>query len=175
MKLYAIIPLVGLLVFSGYHWQAVVALRQEAAAEQVALATAHAATLKAEHNAQQQAMTALLDAQEQRKKDRAVRQARLLAEQTARQAALDRLDNARRRAAELAGQLDRDQQQIAAEKKTMTTLEAEKQADVEEQDYLRDFNAQAEANLKALTATLEKLAAPKSSAPTGGANLPTAP
>jgi chromosome segregation ATPase len=159
MKLYVIVPLAALLAFAGFHWHAAEELRQTAVAKQAALEASRTTRLKAERDAQQQAMASLLAAQEQRKSDLAAREARELADRTARQAALDALDAARHRQTDLARQLDRLQQETAGEKKSITELEAAKKSLLYEQSYLRDLAVQADANIRSLTTVLEKLAA----------------
>ncbi len=165
MKLYIILPLAALLAFAGYRWSAVAVLRQADADRQAAHVAAHAATLKAEHDAQQQALAATFAAQEQRKQERADQAARDLADQAARQAALDHLDAARRRAADLARQLDRLKEDLATEGKAVAGLETAKTEALAEQSSLRDLATPAGANLKNLSALVEKLAAAAPPAP----------
>jgi hypothetical protein len=159
MKAYFIAPLLALFMFVGYHWQAAGELRRRADQRQAALDAEHTAKLKAESEAQRQAVVAALAEQERRKKDRAEKEARDRAAQEARQAALDALDHARARQSELTRQLDHLQQDIAVEKKSVAELEAGKRAALSEQSFLQDFTVRANANVKALADVLDKLAA----------------
>jgi chromosome segregation ATPase len=173
MKTYVIAPLVALLLFSGYYWQATGALRRAAEAAEAQRAAEHTARLQAEREAQKQALTAALAEQERRKKERAEKEAAELATQEARQAALTKLDAARRRQNELTRQLDRLRADLAIENKSVAELEAAQKTHLSEQAFLRDFTAQADANVKSLATVLEKLLAAQAAARAAAAKAPT--
>ncbi|MEI6862231.1 MAG: hypothetical protein WCL04_08270 [Verrucomicrobiota bacterium] len=159
MKIYLIVPLLSLAAFTGYEWHTSAALRREAADRQARLDTAHAAKLQTERIAQEQALAAALAEQEKQKQTRAAKAARDRAAQESRQAALDTLAATRQRSTDLTRQVERLQQEIAIEKKSLAELESEKLDDLSEQAFLRDLAVKTDANLKSLTALLEKIAA----------------
>ena len=172
MKIYFIVPLLSLVAFAGYEWRASAAFLREAADRQAMLDTAHAAKLETERIAQEQALTAALAEQEKQKQDRAAKAARDRTAQESRQTALDTLAATRQRSTDLTGQLERLQQEIAVEKKSLAELESEKADALSEQAFLRDLAVKTDANLKSLTALLEKITAEPASAATPGRSPP---
>ena len=172
MKIYFFVPLCALAAFTGYEWRASTEFRREAAARQATLDAALAARLKSEHTAQEQALAAALAEQEKLKLDRAAKTARDRAALEARQATLDALAATRQRSADHARQLDRLQQDLAAEKKSLAELESAKTAALSEQTFLRDLAVQADANLRSLNALLEKIAAAESARATAPSRVP---
>jgi membrane protein involved in colicin uptake len=157
MKAYLLVPLAALLAFLGWRSHAVGELRAAETARQTALAAEHQAKLQAERDAQAAAMAAALAEQAQRKQERAAREAADLADQKARQAALDRLDTTRRRQADLTRQLDRLRLDLAAAQKSLADLESRRALAAAEQEFLAQLSAQSAANLRDLTALLDRL------------------
>lgn len=157
MKAYLLVPLAALLAFLGWRSHAVGELRAAETARQTALAAEHQAKLQVERDAQAAAMAAALAEQAQRKQERAAREAADLADQKARQAALDRLDTTRRRQADLTRQLDRLRLDLAAAQKSLADLESRRALAAAEQEFLAQLSAQSAANLRDLTTLLDRL------------------
>jgi hypothetical protein len=174
MKTYVLVPLLALLLFGGLYWQATGAMRRDAEAAEARRVAEHQSRLQAERDAQREALATALAEQERRKQERAAKEVADLAAQEARQAALAKLDSARRRQSDLSRQLDRLRADLAAENRAVADLEAARKAGLAEQAFLRDFTTQADANAKSLAAVLEQILAAQAAARTAAAK-PSAP
>ncbi|MFH1496708.1 MAG: hypothetical protein ABII82_02670 [Verrucomicrobiota bacterium] len=154
-KLYALAPLLALLLFAGAYvaWniQHRQAEAERAAAEKIELQAQHEAELAARKAAFAEAIAA----QEKRRAERAEREARRQADEAARQELLDRRDELAARIATAKRDFARLETTIANERDAVAILEREAAALSAEQTALKELAAKAAANQAAVTKLLQ--------------------
>jgi chromosome segregation ATPase len=164
-KLYALAPLLALLLFAGafvaWNIQHRQAEAERVAAEQVELQ----ARREAELAARKAAFADAIAAQEKRRAERAEREARRQADQAARQELLDQRDELATRIATAGRDLARLGTAIANERDAVAILEREAAALASEQTALRELTAKAAANQTAVTQLLQTPPAPAATTP----------
>lgn len=164
-KVYFIGPLAALCVFIAVyavHRGGLVAREAEKAA---VAAAAQKAKLEAEQAGRRTAMADAIKAAEQRKVEKAAREAREQAEKEARQLALDARDKAYREQEKFAKQIERLKKEIETEQAALAKLATERRAAEAEKTFLQDFVTKAQTNVQALQTLLTKLNTPPAPAP----------
>lgn len=158
-KLYILGPAIALAIFVVFYinFARQYEADQLAAAEAKKQAIAEAAKKEAEDR--KRAIEEALTLQEQRKKEKAAKEAKDLAEKEARQAAIDARDKAFRDQEKLAKQVDRLKKEIEGVKGEIQEIEKEKELAVSEEAFLKEYVTAAEANQKSLEQVLQKIQA----------------
>lgn len=156
---YFLVPLVGLIAFGAVYWNFNSKDEAREAAKRAAIRKAKDDKLAEEARNREQAIKDAIAAQERRKEERAAKEAKDKADQEARQLAIEARDKANRDQAKLEQQRDRLLKDIKVEQDLIAEIQAEQKRAVDEQNFLKEYVAQAEANTKSLTAVLDKIAA----------------
>lgn len=157
-KVYLTAPFAALLLFIGiFAWSQSGVKQREAEKKQAAVA-AHAAKLAAEKTARDAAIADALVINEQRKKERAEREARETAERAARDTAIDARDTAFRDQERLKRDVERLKREIAAETEIVNRLQIDHDASLSEKTFLEKFVPQAAAQAAELERVLRQIA-----------------
>ena len=161
-KVYFTAPIIAMALFAGYYVYAHrgTAERELAHAQQLKLEKE--AALKAEAASRQQAIAEALKLQELRKKERAEKEARDLADQEARQKLIEQRDRTFREQDKLAKQIDRLKKELELEQVATTKLQEEFKLIEAERTFLAEFVRRAGANVQALQKVLTQIAADSS-------------
>lgn len=157
-KAYILAPLIGLLVFGGIYWN--YASKYDAKQAELAAKREHdrQEKIKQDVEARRKALEDAVAQQEQRKKEKAQKEAADAAEKEARQALLDARSKAFTDQEKATRQVDRLTKDIQVEKEEIAKIEKDKEASVKEEAFLRTYVKQAEANQKSLEEVLNKIA-----------------
>lgn len=161
-KAYVIGPIAALAVFGAVYFNF---NRGSSARETAKAAQAEhekLAKIQADVDARKQAIAEAVKAQELRKQEREVREAKERADQEARQGILDNRDRAFRDQERLVKQLDRLNKELAEGQVVLAKFDADEKAAVSEKEFLRTYIEKAKANVKALSLLLEKVTAAES-------------
>jgi hypothetical protein len=158
-KLYILAPLVALALFIVYYLNFAKEYEATEEAQRVAEVEARKKAQLKEIEDRKKAVQDALVMQEQRKAERAEKEAKDLAEKEARQAAVDARDRAYRDQDKLGKQVERLKKEIETVKSEIAEVEKEKQRSVEEEAHLRQYVSAAEANVRSLQQVLEKIEA----------------
>jgi hypothetical protein len=158
-KIYFIVPILALILFGGYYWN----FRAQYMAHQaeiIATAKARKAErLRAEEEARETAIKDALDAQQQRKKERAAREAlEQKQKDDLENAQLDR-DKAAQEAQRLERQVEKLTKDVADTKKDIALLDTDNEKQVAEIAFLGDYVKKAEENRASLAVVLTKIQA----------------
>jgi len=158
-KSYFLVPLIAVLLFSGYYWSFKTAYDKKAADQVLVEKEKHVEQLKIEAKNRAIAIDQAVKADAKRKEERAIKDAKDKADKEARQAAVD----ARGRALQKQGRLELSARRLADQvvtlKEEIAKIEEQKKSATTEQDFLNVYVKQAEANVVSLTAVLDKIEA----------------
>jgi hypothetical protein len=155
---YFIAPLVGLAVFIGIYWQ--YASGYDKRMEEMKHKEFVEAQAKLDQDAKNReiAAKAAFAAQEKRKADKKIKDAKEAADKEARDEATQNMRKAQNDAGKLASRAKSLAKEIEAEKKEIEKLEAEKKSLVAEEAFQRSFVKTAEAQVTSLLGTLDQVA-----------------
>lgn len=158
-KIYFLVPILALVLFGGYYWN----FRSQYQAHQAEIiATAKAKKeekLREDEQARERAIKDAIDAQTQRKKERAERLALEQKQRDDRESAdLDR-DKAAQEADKLARQVEKLTKDVDDAKKEIAKLDADNQRQVDEISFLGEYVKKAEDNRSSLGQVLTKIQA----------------
>ena len=156
---YFLVPLLGLIAFGAVYWNFDSKYEAKEAAKKAAIRKAKEDKLAEEAKSREQAIKDAVAAQERRKAERAAKEAKDKADQEARQLAIEARDKAHRDQLKLEQQRDRLLKDIKVEQELIAKLGEEHKRAIEEQNFLKDYVKQAEANTKSLATVLDKIAA----------------
>jgi hypothetical protein len=157
-KAYFLAPLIGLLVFGGIYWN--YASKYDAKQAELAAKREHDRQdkIKQDVEARRRALEDAVAQQEQRKKEKAQKEAADIAEKEARQALLDARSKSFNDQEKATRQVERLTKDIQGEKEEIAKIEKDKEASVKEEAFLRTYVKQAETNQKSLEEVLNKIA-----------------
>jgi hypothetical protein len=156
---YFLAPLVGLLIFGAIYWNFSKGYNAREAARLAAEKQKKEDKLRAQAQANEQAIKEALAAQERRKAERAAKDAKDKKDHDDRQAAVEAEDKANRDQQIFALKVERLQKDVQTEKDAIAKLEGDKKKLIEEQAFLRVYVKQAEDNVRSLSQILDKIAA----------------
>jgi hypothetical protein len=159
-KVYFIAPLAALLVFIGVYSVHRGELKEREAQKEAATLAAQKAKLETEQAERKTAMAEAIKAAEQRKIEKAAKEAREQAEKESRQLSVDARDKAYREQEKGARQIERLKKEIETEQAALAKLVAEQRAAESEKAFLQEFVGKAQANVQALQALIVKLNTP---------------
>jgi hypothetical protein len=156
MKSYIILPLAALIAFGAAYWNFERKHEARAAEVREQARIERENKLKADADARNKGIEEALRLQALRKKEREERDARDKLQKETLQSAIDARDKIHRDVEKNARQIDRLKKEIAAEEKTIAGIETEYKTTIAEQDFLKEYIAQAEANQRALEAIIAR-------------------
>lgn len=156
---YFLVPLIGLIAFGALYWNFSSEYDAREAAKKAAIRQARDEKLAQEAKDREIAIKDALASQERRKIEKAAKEAKEKADAEARQLAIEARDRANREQMKLAQQIERLEKDIKAEKDAIAKIDADRKLAVDEQNFLKDYVKQAEANTKSLTEVLDKITA----------------
>jgi colicin import membrane protein len=157
-KAYFVVPLIGLIIFGAIYWNFQSKYEARVATEKAAKEQQRQEKIKQEVDARRKAVEDAVALQEQRKKEKAQKEAQDAAEKEARLALNDAREKSFRDKDRAAKQVERLTKDIATEKDAIAKIEKEKEESQKEQAFLRTYVKQAEANQKSLEEVLNKIA-----------------
>jgi colicin import membrane protein len=157
--IYFLVPLIGLIAFGAVYWNFSASYEAKLAEKERIQREARDAKLREEAKSREKAIKDALAAQERRKIEKAEKEAKQKADDEARQLAIEAQRKAERDQAKLAQQVDRLKKEIKVEQEAIAKLEEERKQAVEEENFLKTYVKQAEANTKNLTEVLDKIVA----------------
>ena len=157
-KAYIIFPALALLVFIGFWWNFRVEYQAKEHAKVEAVRQARLDKLKKEADDRALAIKNAYAEQERRKKAKAERDAKDLADREARQAAFEARNKSMRDRDKLEKQLERVTAEVATEKELIAKLEEQQRKLVDEEKFLRTYVVMAEANAKSLADLIDEIA-----------------
>jgi len=158
-KAYFLVPLIAVLVFSGFYWSYKTAYEKKLEEQRQAEKAQHIEQLKIEAKNRAIAIEQAVKADAKRKEERAIKEAKDKAEKEARQAAVDARGKALREQGRLELQARRLSDQVTTLKEEITKIEEQKKSIQAELDFLNVYVKQAETNVVGLTAVLDKIEA----------------
>ena len=160
-KSYWIAPLVAFLVFGGIYlnFKNGYVAREKARLEQVG--ADKQTKLQAEIAARRKVVDEAMQAQEERKKERAAKEAEEKARKEAREIAIDARDKAFHDQEKLTKRLKNLKNDISAEQDEIDKIHRERQDSLDEQAFLKTYIDQAGDNVKSLQDALMKIEAAK--------------
>jgi uncharacterized protein (DUF3084 family) len=147
-KAYFLIPLIAVILFSGYYWSFKTSYEKKLE-DQVLV----------EAKNREKAIQMAVEQDKKRKEERATKEAKDKKEKEDRQAAADARSKALRQQGSLEMQARRLADQVATLKEEISKIEEQKKSATAEQDFLNVYVKQAEANVVGLTAVLDKIEA----------------
>lgn len=155
---YFIAPLAGLAVFVGIYWQ--YASSYDTRMAEMHRKEVEAAQTKLNEDAKNRQLAAeqAFKAQEKRKADKKIKDAKDAADKEARDQATQNMRKAQNDAGKLTSRVKSLNKDIEAEKKEIEKLEAEKKSLIAEQAFQRQYLKEAEAHVTALLGTLDQIA-----------------
>ncbi|MDR1009891.1 MAG: hypothetical protein LBM04_01955 [Opitutaceae bacterium] len=156
MKSYIILPLAALIAFGAAYWNFERKHEARAAEVREQARIERENKLKAEADARNKGIEEALRLQARRKQEREERDARDKLQKETLQSAIDARDKIHRDVEKNARQIDRLKKEIAAEEKIITGIETDFKAVIAEQDFLKEYIAQAETNQRALEAIIAR-------------------
>jgi hypothetical protein len=157
-KSYYLVPLAALVAFIALHAWSQDGARQREAARAAAALVARDARIAAEKAARDAAIAEALVLQEQRQKERAERDAREAAEREIRAAALDTRDTAFREQERLKREAERLRREIAAETEIVTRLQRDHDDLLAEKKHLEALAPRTAATAADLERVLRQIA-----------------
>jgi len=158
-KAYFLVPLIGVIVFSFFYWNALKDIQAKDIAEKHRMEEAKQKKQQEDLAAHEKAYKDAVATAERRKKEKAEREAKEQADREAREALIAERERTFREQEKLARQIERQNKDIAVEKDEIHKVEEEKKAFVSEQEFLKTYVKQAEDNQKNLEDVLNKIAA----------------
>jgi hypothetical protein len=157
--IYFLVPLIGLIAFGAVYWNFASGYEAKVAEKARVQREAKEAKLREEAKNREKAIKDALAAQERRKIEKAEKEAKEKADAEARQLALEARAKSERDQAKLAQQVERLKKEIKVEQEAIAELEEQRKQAVEEENFLKTYVKQAEANTKNLTEVLDKIVA----------------
>ena len=158
-KIYILVPLIGLIIFSAIYWNFSTGYEAKEAAKVAAEKQKKTDKLLAQAKANEQAIKEALAGQERRKAEKAAKEAKDKADHEARSAAVEAQNKADRDRQKYQRQVDRLEKDLKGEKEAIAKLEEEKKKFTDELAFLRIYVKQAEENAQSLSKILDKIAA----------------
>jgi colicin import membrane protein len=158
-KAYFLVPLIGVLIFSFFYWNARKDLVEKELAEKRHREELRLKKIQDEVAARQKAYEDAIVQAERRKKEKAEREAKEQAERDAREALLAEREKSFREQEKLARNIERLTKDVTAEKEEIQKVEGQKNSYQSEQEFLKSYVKQAETNQKGLEDVLNKIAA----------------
>ena len=158
-KAYFLVPLIALVLFSGYYWSFKTSYEKKLDEKVQDEKKMHIEQLKVEAKNREKAIQMAVEADKKRKEERAAKDAKDQAEKEARQAAADARSKALREQGRLEMQARRLSDQVTTLKEEIAKIDEQKKSAQTEQDFLNVYVKQAEANVVSLTAVLDKIEA----------------
>lgn len=158
-KAYLFVPLIATLVFGGYYWNFRVGYNKEMEAKKVAAREAHIAKLHKEEQERREAIDKANQQAESRKQQKLDKEAREKKAQEERAQSYEEQRLAQAEERKLADQVKALSREIDGVKKEVAELEASKKVAVSEEAFQQTYVAKAQANVRGLTETLEKIEA----------------
>lgn len=155
--IYFLVPLIGLIAFGAVYWNFSQGYEAKIAEKARLVRVAKEEKLKAEAQNREKAIKDAIAAQDRRKAEKAEKEAKEKADQEARQLALEARDKANRDQLKLAQQIERLEKDIKVEKEAIAKLEEDRKRAADEEQFLKTYVKQAEANTKSLTEVLDKI------------------
>lgn len=156
---YFLVPLIGLIAFGAVYWNFSSGYEAEIERKAKIVREAKEEKLRVEAKNREQAIKDALAAQERRKVEKAAKEAKEKADQEARQLAIEARDKANREQIKLAQQVERLEKDIKVEKEAIAKIEDERKRASDEENFLKTYVKQAEANTKSLTEVLDRITA----------------
>jgi hypothetical protein len=158
-KAYFIVPVLGVLIFSFFYFNATKELQAKEDARKQAIEQARQKKLADEAAARQKAYTDAVALADLRKKQRAEREAKDAADKEAHEALLAERDKMYRESERLARQIERQTKDVQTEKEEIAKIEEAKRGYLSDQEFLKKYVVEAQNNQKALEDVLNKIAA----------------
>ena len=155
--IYFLVPLIGLIAFGALYWNFSQGYEAKIAEKARLVRVAKEEKLKTEAENRKKAIEDAIEAQERRKAEKAAKEAKEQANQEARQLALEARDKANRDQLKLAQQIERLEKDVKVEEAAIAKLEEDRKRAADEEQFLKTYVKQAEANTKSLTEVLEKI------------------
>jgi uncharacterized protein (DUF3084 family) len=156
-KAYFLVPLIAVILFSGYYWSFKTAYDKKLEDQVLVEKQKHVEQLKVEAKNREIAIQLAVKADAKRKEERAIKEAKDRAEKDARQAAADARGKALREQGRLEIQARHLAEQVTTLKEEIAKIEEQKKSATAEQDFLNVYVNQAEANVISLSAVLDKI------------------
>ncbi|MEO7597430.1 MAG: hypothetical protein ABIV50_00755 [Opitutus sp.] len=156
---YFLVPLILLIAFGAVYWNFSSGYEAEIDRKAKVVREAKDEKLRVEAKNREQAIKDALVAQERRKVEKAAKEAKEKVDQEARQLAIEARDKANRDQIKLAQQVERLEKDIKVEKEAIAKIEDERKRAADEENFLKTYVKQAEANTKSLTEVLDRITA----------------
>lgn len=157
--IYFLVPLIGLIAFGALYWNFKEGYEEKLAEKTRIQRMEREEKLMAEAKNREKAIKDAVAAQERRKVEKAEKEAKERADQEARQLAIEARDKANRDQLKLASQIERLEKDIKVEKDAIAKLDEERKRALDEQNFLKTYVKQAEANTSSLKEVLDKITA----------------
>lgn len=157
--IYFLVPLIGLIAFGAVYWNFSAGYEAKLADKARVQREAKEAKLREEAKNREKAIADALEAQERRKIEKAEKEAKQKADEETRALAIEAQRKAERDQQKLANQVERLEKEIKVEKEAIAKLEEDRKRAMEEENFLKTYVKQAEANTKSLTEVLDKIVA----------------
>lgn len=158
-KAYLLVPLIATLVFGGYYWNFRVGYNKEVEAKKVVAREAHIAKLHKEEQDRREAIEKANQQSEARKQQKLDKEAREKKAQEARSQSYEEQRLAQAEERKLTDQVKTLNREIEAVKKEVALIEADKKLAISEEAFQQTYVAKAQANVRSLAETLEKIEA----------------
>ena len=156
--IYFLSPLIGLIVFFGFYWNANKDYNEREDAVVRKAKEARNEKLRIEAKNREAAVKQAVEQQEIRRAAKKAKDEKEALEAEERAKAVQARQKASRDAEKIEASVKRIQRDIEEEKKEMAKIQTDKKRYAEEQGFLLDYVKQAEANVRGLRSTLEKIA-----------------
>ncbi len=163
-KVYFLVPLIGVLIFTFFYWNAAKDLEAKALADKQKKEAIRQKKLQDEVEARKKAYEDAIVQANRRKNEKAERDAKEQADRDAREALIAEREKSFREQERLGRQIERLNKDVAAEKEEIAKIEEQKKSYMSEQEFLKSYVKQAEGNQKALEDVLNKIAAAEKAA-----------
>ncbi|HZP60403.1 MAG TPA: hypothetical protein VFB27_08765 [Opitutaceae bacterium] len=157
--IYALGPIIGLIVFCAFYIPFARRFDQDQAAKQAAIDQKRQQDAMAQAEARREAIIKANEDADRRRKEREAKAAQEKAEKDAFDAADAERTKAFNDEKKFRDQADAVQKQIEGEQKAIADLEHQKQEAQKEQDFLKSYIQQAQTNVQNISSLLDKLAA----------------
>jgi hypothetical protein len=158
-KVYFLVPLIGVIIFSFFYWNAHKHIEEKELAAKKVREEQRQKKIQDEVAARQKAYEDAIVQAERRKKEKAEREAKDQAEREAREALLAEREKMFREQEKLTRNIERLTKDVQSEKEEIAKIEEQKKSFQSEQEFLRSYVKQAEGNQKGLEDVLNKIAA----------------
>jgi colicin import membrane protein len=158
-KIYLIAPIVFLIIFGAYYWNFSSKYEAQQAQMVIAAKEKKLATLKAEAEAREAAIHDALEAQKQRKIERAAREEKERKEKDDKENARLEADKAYQESQKLERQAEKLAKDVATAKDEISKIESDEKRSNEELGFLKQYIAEANANQGRLADVVSKIEA----------------